>query len=117
MLLVLLGIITLVVAVLVGTMLLSDDDEDEPAAPASEIALEAAGAAGSDPFTRDMGVTYDADQVAAAGDDSGSGGSDSPPTDEPRDRDGAEPGVTLVAMAVQLRLDAAACGCGRKGLA
>jgi hypothetical protein len=32
-------------------------------------------------------------------------------------RDGAEPGVTLVAMAVQLKLDAAACGCGRKGLA
>jgi hypothetical protein len=28
-------------------------------------------------------------------------------------RDGAEPGVTLVAMAVQRRLDAAACGCGR----
>lgn len=28
-------------------------------------------------------------------------------------RDGAEPGITLVAMAVQLQLDAAACGCGR----
>jgi hypothetical protein len=28
-------------------------------------------------------------------------------------RDGAEPGVTLVAMAVQQRLDAGACGCGR----
>jgi hypothetical protein len=28
-------------------------------------------------------------------------------------RDGAEPGVTLVAMAVQRRLDAGACGCGR----
>lgn len=32
-------------------------------------------------------------------------------------RDGAEPGVTLVAIAVQRRLDAAACGCGRGGLA
>jgi hypothetical protein len=28
-------------------------------------------------------------------------------------RDGAEPGVTLVAMAVQRGLDAGACGCGR----
>ena len=28
-------------------------------------------------------------------------------------RDGAEPGVTLVAIAVQRRLDAGACGCGR----
>jgi hypothetical protein len=28
-------------------------------------------------------------------------------------RDGAEPGVTLVAMAVQLKLDATACECGR----
>jgi hypothetical protein len=28
-------------------------------------------------------------------------------------RDGAEPGITLVAMAVQLKLDAAARGCGR----
>jgi hypothetical protein len=28
-------------------------------------------------------------------------------------RGGAEPGVTLVAMAVQQRLDAGACGCGR----
>jgi hypothetical protein len=28
-------------------------------------------------------------------------------------RDGAEPGITLVAMAVQLKLDAATCGCGR----
>jgi hypothetical protein len=28
-------------------------------------------------------------------------------------RDGAEPGITLVAMAVQLKLDAPACGCGR----
>ena len=27
-------------------------------------------------------------------------------------RDGAEPGVTLVEMAVQLKLDAVACGCG-----
>ena len=27
-------------------------------------------------------------------------------------RDGAEPGVTLVAMAVQRRLDAGSCGCG-----
>jgi hypothetical protein len=30
-------------------------------------------------------------------------------------RDGAEPGITLVAIAVQGRLDAAACGCGRDG--
>jgi hypothetical protein len=29
-------------------------------------------------------------------------------------RDGAEPGVTLVAIAVQRRLDAGACGCGRR---
>src|SRR5262245_12849945 len=29
-------------------------------------------------------------------------------------RDGAEPGVTLVAMAVQLKLDAAACDCGAR---
>ena len=28
-------------------------------------------------------------------------------------RDGAEPGVTLVELAVQLKLDAPACGCGR----
>ena len=28
-------------------------------------------------------------------------------------RDGAEPGVTLVAISVQRRLDAGACGCGR----
>jgi hypothetical protein len=28
-------------------------------------------------------------------------------------RDGAEPGVTLVALAVQLKLDHRACGCGR----
>lgn len=28
-------------------------------------------------------------------------------------RDGAEPGVTLVAIAVQRRLDAGVCGCGR----
>jgi hypothetical protein len=27
-------------------------------------------------------------------------------------RDGAEPGVTLVALAVQQSLDAGACGCG-----
>ncbi len=32
-------------------------------------------------------------------------------------RDGAEPGTTLVAMAVQRRLDAGACGCGRGGSA
>lgn len=32
-------------------------------------------------------------------------------------RDGAEPGATLVAIAVQQRLDAAACGCGRGGSA
>ena len=30
-----------------------------------------------------------------------------------RFRDGAEPGVTLVAMAVQRRLDAGSCGCAR----
>jgi len=30
-------------------------------------------------------------------------------------RDGAEPGVTLVALAVQRRLDAGACGCGGGG--
>jgi hypothetical protein len=30
-------------------------------------------------------------------------------------RDGAEPGVTLVAIAVQRRLDGGACGCGRGG--
>jgi hypothetical protein len=30
-------------------------------------------------------------------------------------RDGAEPGVTLVAIAVQRRLDGEACGCGRGG--
>jgi hypothetical protein len=30
-------------------------------------------------------------------------------------RDGAEPGITLVAIAVQRRLDARACGCGRGG--
>ena len=30
-------------------------------------------------------------------------------------RDGAEPGITLVAIAVQGRLDAGACGCGRGG--
>jgi hypothetical protein len=30
-------------------------------------------------------------------------------------RDGAEPGVTLVAIAVQRRLDAETCGCGRGG--
>lgn len=30
-------------------------------------------------------------------------------------RDGAEPGVTLVAIAVQRRLDAGACGCGGAG--
>ena len=30
-------------------------------------------------------------------------------------RDGAEPGVTLVAIAVEARLDAGACGCGRGG--
>jgi hypothetical protein len=29
-------------------------------------------------------------------------------------RDGAEAGVTLVAMAVQLKLDGRACGCGRR---
>jgi hypothetical protein len=28
-------------------------------------------------------------------------------------RDGAEPGITLVAMAAQLKLGASACGCGR----
>ena len=28
-------------------------------------------------------------------------------------RDGAEPGVTLVTLAVQLKLDARACGCAR----
>jgi hypothetical protein len=28
-------------------------------------------------------------------------------------RDGAEPGVTLVAMALQRSLDAGSCGCGR----
>jgi hypothetical protein len=32
-------------------------------------------------------------------------------------RDGAEPGITLVAIAVQRRLDAGACGCGRGGSA
>ena len=31
-------------------------------------------------------------------------------------RDGAEPGATLVAIAVQRSLDAKACGCGRGGL-
>ena len=30
-------------------------------------------------------------------------------------RDGAEPGITLVALAVQQRLDAEACRCGRGG--
>ena len=30
-------------------------------------------------------------------------------------RDGAEPGVTLVAIAVQRRLDAGSCGCGGAG--
>jgi hypothetical protein len=30
-------------------------------------------------------------------------------------RDGAEPGITLVALAVQRRLDTEACGCGRGG--
>ena len=32
-------------------------------------------------------------------------------------RDGAEPGVTLVAIAVQGQLEAGACGCGRGGSA
>src|SRR5262245_7234155 len=32
-------------------------------------------------------------------------------------RDGAEPGVSLVAIAVQRRLDAGPCGCGRGGSA
>jgi hypothetical protein len=32
-------------------------------------------------------------------------------------RDGAEPGVTVVAMALQRQLDARACGCGRGGSA
>ncbi|HEX5078374.1 MAG TPA: hypothetical protein VFV80_04430 [Geminicoccaceae bacterium] len=32
-------------------------------------------------------------------------------------RDGAEPGVTLVRIAVQRRLDAGPCGCGRGGAA
>jgi hypothetical protein len=31
-------------------------------------------------------------------------------------RDGAEPGITLVALAVRRRLDTEACGCGRGGL-
>jgi hypothetical protein len=30
-------------------------------------------------------------------------------------RDGAEPGVTVVAMALQRQLDVGACGCGREG--
>jgi hypothetical protein len=34
-----------------------------------------------------------------------------------RMRDGAEPGVTLVAIAVQRRLDAGPCGCGHGGAA
>jgi hypothetical protein len=32
-------------------------------------------------------------------------------------RDGAEPGITLVALAVRQRLDARPCGCGRRGMA
>jgi hypothetical protein len=32
-------------------------------------------------------------------------------------RDGAEPGITLVALAVRQRLDARPCGCGRGGMA
>ena len=32
-------------------------------------------------------------------------------------RDGAEPGVTVVAMALERQLDAGACGCDRGGSA
>jgi hypothetical protein len=32
-------------------------------------------------------------------------------------RDGAEPGITLVALAVRQRLDVGACGCGHGGMA
>ena len=32
-------------------------------------------------------------------------------------RDGAEPGITLVALAVRQRLDAGPCGCGHGGMA
>ena len=66
---------TLIVAVVVGTMLLSDDD-DEPEAEPSEIVLEGATDPGADPFTRDVAQPVDLDEAAAAGtepagDDSG----------------------------------------------